>query len=303
MKDLSEDFTRRILNIYGEDGRRWLQSLPTILDEISSLWEVRLKPPYRDLSMNYVAPAIRSDGSEAVLKVGVPNPELETEIAALKAFNGSGAVYLFESNQELGALLLERLRPGEPLSQMEDDGSATAMAIEVIRHLQNCPVKNHSFPSVADWFRGFRRLRDIFGGGTGPFPKELIETVEVLSQDLVASMDEFILLHGDLHHWNILSGERQPWLAIDPKGVIGEPAYETGAWLRNPFPDILGMPDPARMISRRIDQFVDELGYDRERIFGWGLTQAVLAGFWSFEDRQEDWGEWLAVAEVISNSK
>jgi streptomycin 6-kinase len=303
MMDLSEDFTQRVLNIYGEDGHRWLQSLPTILDEISSIWDVRLKPPFQDLSMNYVAPAIRSDGSDAVLKVGVPNPELETEIAALKVFDGLGVVNIFQSNQELGALLLERLRPGEPLLQMGDDEFATAIAIKVIRQLHSCSAKYDSFPSVADWFQGFQRLRDMFGGDTGPFPNELIETAEVLSQDLITSMEASILLHADLHHWNILSAEREQWLAIDPKGVIGEPAYETGAWLRNPFPDILEMPNPERMISRRIDQFANDLGYDRERIFGWGFTQAVLASCWSFEDGEKEWEDWLAVAEVIASSK
>jgi streptomycin 6-kinase len=298
---LSEDFTQRILRVYGEDGHHWLQSLPIIMDEIASSWDVRIKPPFQNLSMNYVAPAILSDGSEAVLKVGVPNSELALEIAALKAFNGFGAVKLLESDQELGALLLERLRPGEPLIQMGDDEHATAVAIMVIRQLQSCSVKHVSFPSVADWFHGFQRLRDMFGGETGPIPNELIEKAEGLSQDLITSMEASVLLHGDLHHWNILSSEREQWLAIDPKGVIGEPAYETGAWLRNPFPGILEMANPESVISRRIDQFSNDLGYDRERIVGWGFTQAVLASSWSFQDRETDWEGWLAVAEVIAS--
>jgi streptomycin 6-kinase len=300
---LSEDFTQRVLSTHGEDGRHWLQSLPTLLDEIASIWDVRIKPPFQDLSMNYVAPAILGDGSEAVLKVGVPNPELAFEIAALTAFNGFGAIRLLKSNQELGALLLERLRPGEPLIQMGDDELATAIATKVIRQLQRCSVKHVSFPSVADWFQGFQRLRDMFGGETGPFPRELIEKAEVLSQDLITSMEASVLLHGDLHHWNILSSEREQWLAIDPKGIIGEPAYETGAWLRNPFPDILEKSNPERVLSRRIDQFSNDLGYDRGRIIGWGFTQAVLASYWSFEDREKDWGDWIAVAEVIASLK
>jgi streptomycin 6-kinase len=300
---LSDDFILRILNTFGEDGRLWLQSLPSILQQLSSTWDVRLMPPFQDMSFNYVAPAIRSDDTEVVLKVGVPNPELVTEIAALKSFNGNGAVILFNVASDLGALLLERLRPGTPLFNVDDDDFATKAACEVIRKLQISSFDHDVFPTVREWFRGFQRLRDEFNGETGPFPNHLVDEAEVISRDLLTSMETPTLLHGDLHHWNILSSEREPWLAIDPKGVIGEPEYETGAWLRNPFPNILEMSNPVRMIARRIDQFSNELGFDRERIYGWGFAQAVLAACWSYEDKDEDWESWLAVAEFIAKSK
>jgi streptomycin 6-kinase len=115
-------------------------------------------------------------------------------------------------------------------------------------------------------------------------------------------MDKPKLLHGDLHHWNILSAKRAPWLAIDPKGVIGELAYETGAWIRNPFPELLKWPNPGKTLSRRMDQFAMELALDRERILGWSFYQAVLAAWWSYEDGDQDWENWLAVAELLIGS-
>lgn len=302
MINISDDFTHRIQNTFGEDGRGWLQSLPSILEELSSSWDLSLMPPFQDMSFNYVAPATRRDGSEVVLKVGVPNPELVTEIAALKVFNGNGAVALYEADMELGALLLERLRPGKPVFNMRDDELATIAASAVIHKLHK-PLSSHDdFPTVGDWFKGLQRLREEFGGKTGPFPSELIDKAEGMSHDLLASMETPTLLHGDLHHWNILSSERDQWLAIDPKGVIGEPEYETGAWLRNPFPDILEMSNPDRMIARRIDQFSEELGFERKRIHGWGYSQAVLAAYWSYEEKDQDWENWLTVAEIIINS-
>jgi streptomycin 6-kinase len=302
MMALSDDFTRRILNTFGEDGRRWLESLPSILEELSSTWDVKLMPPFSEMSFNYVAPAVLRDGSEVVLKVGVPRTELVTEIAALKAFNGNGAVGLYKADPKMGALLLERLRPGMSLYNVGDDEFATKAACEVICKLCTSSLEHDVFPTVGDWFRGFQRLRDEFNGETGPFPNHLVDEAEVISRDLLASMDAPILLHGDLHHWNILSSEREPWLAIDPKGVIGESEYETGAWVRNPFPNILEMSNPDRMIARRLDQFSIELGFDRERIYGWGFSQAVLSAYWSYEDKDEDWENGLAVAEVIKNS-
>jgi streptomycin 6-kinase len=113
-------------------------------------------------------------------------------------------------------------------------------------------------------------------------------------------MDETFLLHGDLHHWNILSTDRELWLAIDPKGVLGEPAYEVGAWLRNPFPQILTFDQPRKVIARRLDQFADQLTLARDRMLGWGIAQAVLASWWSFEDEGDDWDSWLAYAGIIS---
>lgn len=160
-------------------------------------------------------------------------------------------------------------------------------------------IPKGDFPSVSDWAKGFQRLRERFDGATGPFPKRLVDTAEALFSDLLASMDETILLHGDLHHWNILSADREPWLAIDPKGALGEPAYEVGAWLRNPFPQIMTFDQPRKVIARRLDQFADKLTLARDRMLGWGIAQAVLAAWWSFED-EGDWEDWLAYAEIIS---
>jgi streptomycin 6-kinase len=112
-------------------------------------------------------------------------------------------------------------------------------------------------------------------------------------------MDRPVLLHGDLHHWNILSARRSSWLAIDPKGVVGEPAYETGAWIRNPFPDLLRWQNAREVIVRRIDQFANELALDRDRIQSWSFYQAVLAAWWSYEEGDPGWENSLAVADLI----
>jgi streptomycin 6-kinase len=107
-------------------------------------------------------------------------------------------------------------------------------------------------------------------------------------------MAEPVLLHGDLHHWNILAAGRQPWLALDPKGIVGEPAYEVGALLRNP--DLM----PLQVQERRVDQLTAELGFDRYRILGWGIAQAVLSAWWSYEDHGHGWESAVACAEILA---
>jgi len=300
MQPFPEEFTRRITATFGHEGEQWLHFLPSTLEVISQRWSLTLLPAFGNLSYNYVAPVIKTDGSEAVLKFGVPNVELVTEIEALRLMDGKGVVQLLESDHELGAMLLERLKPGQPVYELVDDEAMTSIAAQVMPKLWRSVPEEGPFPMVSDWAKGFQRLRDRFDGGTGPFPVDLVQIAENLFHDLLGSMSDPILLHGDLHHWNILSAEREPWLAIDPKGVIGEPAYEVGAWLRNPFPHILRFDNLQGVIARRIDQFSEVLGFDKKRLRGWGFAQAVLAGWWSYEEDGEDWDVWIELARVLA---
>jgi streptomycin 6-kinase len=196
-------------------------------------------------------------------------------------------------------LLLERLSPGTMLSTLENDEQATTIAVTVMQQLWRPVPTQHSFPSTAKWAAGLQRLRVQFDGGYGPFPPQLVETAEALFADLFASQDTTCLLHGDLHHYNILRAEREPWLAIDPKGVTGEPAYEVGALLRNPWPGLLEGTDPERVLSRRVDQLAEELSLDRQRLLMWGTAQAVLSAWWNYEDFQGGY-EWaLECARIL----
>ena len=106
-----------------------------------------------------------------------------------------------------------------------------------------------------------------------------------------------------MHHENILSATRAPWLAIDPKGIVGEPDYEVGALLRNPLPQLLNMPHPGRVTARRVDQLAEALGFDRARVRGWGLAQAVLSAWWCIEDSGYGWEPAIACAELLAAVK
>jgi streptomycin 6-kinase len=299
MQQLPQAFKRRIIGTYGQDGHQWLRRLPSILDILSRRWSLTLCTPFDSLSYSYVSPAIGENGTEFILKVGVPNKELITEIEALRLIDGRGAVELFKADPEMGAMLLEYLRPGTTLFDLDQDELATSIAAQVMSKLWHSIPEEHIFPNVSDWAKGFQRMRARFDGGTGPFPKSLVEAAEKIFDELLGSGSEDVLLHGDLHHWNILSAEREPWLAIDPKGVIGEPAYEVGAWLRNPFPHILRFENPEAIIVRRVKRFTEALGFNTERLLGWGFAQAVLAGWWSFEEHDDHWLRWIDVAGIL----
>lgn len=296
-RHLTREFAARVRGAYGPAGEQWLQRLSQTLEEITNSWAIKLLPPFQPLSYNYVAPAVKADGTQVVLKAGVPNRELSHEIDALRHFGGQGMVRLLEADRNVGLMLLERITPGKPLFDIKDDQRATSIFATVMLRMKKEEPSGHGFPSVADWAKGFRRIRDRLGGSTGAFPKSVVDRAEGLMSDLICSMSGPVVLHGDLHHWNILSAEREPWLALDPKGVIAEPEYEVGAWLRNPFPQILQVENPKGFIARRVDQLVEELGFDRNRIIGWAYSQAVLAGVWSFEENSDDCYGWLAWAD------
>jgi streptomycin 6-kinase len=298
---LVSGFARTMVSLYGDKGVEWLDRLPDLIAEYERRWSIAVGPPLGGLSYNYVAPAAGVDGRALIFKLGVPNPELLTEIEALRVYDGRGCVQLLAADREQGVLLLERLEPGTALRACtDDDERATAIAAGVMRRLWRPVAPEHPFPTVARWAAGLGRLRKRFDGATGPMPSAMVERAEDLFRELIASMAEPVLLHGDLHHDNILAAEREPWLAIDPKGVVGEPAYEVGALLRNPFPEILGMPQPARILARRVDQLASDLGFDRDRILGWALAEAVLAAWWCLEDHVPGWEGFIACAEIMA---
>ena len=135
-------------------------------------------------------------------------------------------------------------------------------------------------------------------------PEALVADAEGLFGELIGSMAEPVLLHGDLHHDNILAAQREPWLAIDPKGLVGEPAYEVGALLRNPhLRRLVAAPNVEQTMARRVAQLSEELSLDRERIRGWGLAQAVLSAWSSIEDHGLGWEPAIACAEILAALK
>ena len=288
---------------FGARNSALWRRLPALLEACERRWALTVLPPFPNLSYNYVAPVVRADGTEAVLKIGLPHRELRTEIDALRLFDGRRSVRLLAADPEQGALLLERLQPGATLTALASeaaDARATSIAAAVMRGLWRPVPAEHDFPHVRDWAQGMTRLRARFDGGVGPFPQRLVEEAETLFTEMLASSAPPVVLHGDLHHDNILAAQRASWLAIDPKGLVGEPAYEVGALLRNLWPDRHTVLHPGKLLERRTHQLADALEIDRARVRGWAVAQAVLSAWWCLEDESDCWESAVAVAELLS---
>lgn len=313
--NLSPEFISNVQNVFQEDGYAFLKALPDLIAEASARWGLTDIEPVDNLSYNFVAFAHRplTAGSNIgrenpaptrnlVLKIGVPGRELLSEMAAMRLFDGDGACRLIDSDEERGFLLLERLTPGVMLSMLEDDEQATHIGADVMQKIWR-PLESDSslsdmqehtllgtrapafqkFIRLSDWFDGLKRLRARFNGGTGPFDKNLVERVERSVGDFFIENHKPVLMHGDFHHFNILSSERG-WLVIDAKGVVGPAGYEVGPFLINPWGDMLNGTRQKQMTERRIDILHEHLGFERERIREWGLAHAVLSAWWDIED-------------------
>ena len=252
--------------------------VPDRIKERAHAWHVVVEHTFETES-SVIAFGSR-DGKPVVLKVlKQPGDEWHSgEI--LEAFEGHGVVRVYEYIE--GAVLLERLSPGNSLASMSINGrdeDATAILAQVIQKM-SAPESPKTYATVQDWAKGFERYD---ASGDDRIPRNLIEKGHRLYLDLSASQRAPRLLHGDLHHYNVLFDARRGWLAIDPKGVIGEIEYEIGAVLRNPFekPELFVS---RSTIERRLKQLSSRLNLDFKRALAWGFAQAVLSAIWEIED-------------------
>lgn len=296
--NLPSEFVANIEGVFGKAGKRFLANLPALIEEASQKWSLTDVRPSPELSYNFVAFAKRGE-EQVVLKMGVPNRELKSEMATLRLFNGEGACRLIDHNLRKYWMLLERLQPGVMLATLEDDEKATHIAADLMQRIWRPAPEKDVFIRLSDWFDGLKKLRPHFKGGTGPFDQKLVERVERSVKDFFAENHKPVLMHGDFHHYNILSSERG-WLVIDPKGVIGPACYEVGPLLINPWGDLLNGNNYRQLTKRRIDILHEKLGFERERIREWGLAHAVLSAWWSIEDHG-DWRYAAEFAEMIAD--
>jgi streptomycin 6-kinase len=297
---LPPDFVRNILQSFVPQGETWLAELPGLLDQAAERWELKMGEPFL-LSYNYVCAATLKDGTQAVLKIGIPNRELTSEINALSVYNGEGACRLLEADAEKGMLLLERLRPGSMLITLQDDDQATEIAADLMKKIHRS-VPPGDFISLRGWFDEIQKVRTRFGGGTGPFPERTFALVEGLIHDLFTEDRDQLLMHGDFHHFNILSSGRG-WLVIDPKGVVGPPEYEAGPLLINPYAVIPEEIQAIRRTQRRIDILSERLGFDRQRLRAWAICHSVLSSFWDMDEDGAGGENARAWAEIFIKTK
>lgn len=291
---LSQDLEQTMINVHGEAAKLWLAALPDRLEKVCKLWSLKLDQPFEKLSYNLVIPGTRHSGQRIVLKAGVPCSELTTEAAALELFAGVSSVRLLEDDRTAGFLLLERLLPGTNLHQVGEEESTTVSA-QLMKRLWCEPPPQHGFPSLRTWFRSLYANKEDY---SQEFPMDLVGRAKQVFEELLQAEVKPRILHGDVHHDNILYAAERGWLVIDPKGVCGDPGYEVGTFMLNRLPD--GAPDNSvrQILARRLSIFSDILETDQLRLARWAFAHAVLSAVWSLEE-SADWRPAIRVAGLL----
>ena len=246
--------------------------------EWAAKWHVTLDE-IRETQTSVLGFGLR-DGARVVLKISKQVGDESHSGEVLKAYGGDGVVRVYES--EPGAVLLERVEPGEQLVNVVrrgEDDEATKILAEVIAKLANHEAPTIC-PTIAYWGRGFDRYLQ---SGDEQIPRAVVKEAREIYQELVSSQRKTMLLHGDLQHYNVLFDNERGWVAIDPKGVIGELEYELGALLRNPveLPNIFAIPVT---IKRRLEILTTTLHRDDSRALRWSYSQSILSAIWDIED-------------------
>jgi len=264
-------------------GREWLRHLPAIVRECADTWDLQLGEPFNGGKVGLALRVERADRSPAVLKVNFPGRESAHEASALAHWRGYGAVRLLERADDRSALLLERCEPGGQLSDVADEDAAQTAAAVVLRRIWRPPPDPHPFRLLADEAEGWaEKMPSQWKARGRPFERELLDAAVAAYRELGSDQEEAVVCHQDFHGGNVLRAKRERWLAIDPKPLVGESAFDTAWLLRDRRASSSGDAHPHRRMTRRLDLLSAELGLDRERIRGWGiarmLTWALDAG-------------------------
>ena len=283
----------------------WIDDLPRRIARCADMWSLDLESPAPS-NASVVVHARDSAQNPVTLKLLVNASEFMAERAALLAFGGRGSIRLIAEAPTMSALLLERAMPGEALSTLVAAGrdDLANQAAAHVMHRLNTPASMSHLDELthigSQAMATLERYVHEFGATNGgPISGRQIARATSLIEELQQSEVSVVVLHADLHHDNLLGAEREPWLAIDPKGRVGDPAAELAAFIRNPIDQLAAVADLRGLLHRRLDQFIELLGYDRDRVLGWAIGLATVAACWQLEDQEPDWEHWVRVADAL----
>ncbi|KUN94887.1 hydroxyurea phosphotransferase [Streptomyces caeruleatus] len=290
MIDIPQELAASQQEYNGEAGRAYIAGLPALTAAFLDRWELKADGrPMHGVSA-LVLPVLRRDGTPAVLKLQLLDEETAGEPVALRAWDGDGAVRLLDHDEATGTMLLERLDSSRMLAHHPDVHESVLVIAHLLAHLT-------SFPAPA----GLRHLGDIAREMLEQTPDalKLIADPEArrIVADCAAAVREVIdtpgdrLLHWDLHDENVLASERAPWLAIDPKPLTGDPAFELWPALANRF-------DPADILWR-FDAMTDVLSLDRAHARAWTYGRLLQNCLWDIEDGRPLDEEQLEIARRL----
>ena len=251
----------------------WLERVPQLVDECVEEWGLRLGEPYQAGAAGYTVRADLPDGTPAVLKLIYPHREAEHEAEALRVWDGDGAIRMLAHDPQRWAMLIERCEPGTLLAKIDVDDALTVLVGLLPRLWKTVGEPFRPLAEEAAWWIEY--LPGEWERTGRPIERRLLDEAINTLRELAGSQGEQVLLHQDLHGDNVLAAEREPWLAIDPKPLLGEREFSVAPIVRDSeFGH--GRAD----VLYRFDRLTADLGLDRERARGWTVGQTIA---WAFD--------------------
>jgi streptomycin 6-kinase len=282
---LPGELVKHVTAICGRPGEEWFEQLPRLIGELERKWSVTVHEAFPGIEFNFVAAATRGE-EPVVVKLAPPyeRTEIHAEAKYLRTRDGGGAVKLIAADRERHAIMIERAIPGEALFEVfKDDPAASVLpAIGVLRSVLRPPPQDMTdVDSLDRWFANFRRYR-----GTA-FPEHYAEKAFGIYERLSTQPGRTFYLHGDFHPGNIVTSDRAPFLAIDPKGIVGHLGYDLAVflnnlqWWRKADP---GMPD---LLNGAIGEFSAAFGMAERELREWAFAHMVIGAWWTFDEMPE----------------
>ncbi|MCB5908926.1 aminoglycoside phosphotransferase family protein [Streptomyces pinistramenti] len=275
--EIPETFSRSTIEREGEPGAAWLAELPGIVEELLERWGCIPDGEVMHGGVGVVVPVVRRAEGTAALKVSFPHPGNVHEPDAFAVWGGRGAVLLHARDDERFAMLLERARTST-LAESEDGDEAVTIAGRLSRRLAvpAPPGLPRLRQQAAAWEKQLRKDADELTHALSPY---VVDAAVATVREL-ATIQPDTLIHGDLHARNILRADREPWLAVDPKGYAGDPAYDSGTLLKSRALTLIEADDLRKAAHRTLDVFAEAAELDRERARRWAQLHVVQAAFW-----------------------
>ena len=257
---------------------RWLESIATLLSTAADRWSLEIGELFAGSNVSFVVRVTRRDGSPAVLKLNYPEAETEHEPDALRHWDGRRAVRFIDDAPDIRAILMERLEPADLLST-QDEAVALEIGAGILRDFRGSPPPHHSFRELdrlaKERWQPEIRIRAAMLGRP---ERSLVDYAIGQIDELVGTTTESVVLHQDLHAGNILFSADRGWLAIDPKPLVGDPAFDAASLLRDRRDQLASDPDPGRRVRRRLDALASLLDLNKQRMRGWGVVHALAWG-------------------------
>ena len=291
-------FKEKIINCFGTAGEEWLQSLEGNVSYIAEEWGLLVESPVTNLSYNYVIHVVDQNNHPYILKMGLPGFDFANEIRTLQLYDGQGCARLVKADVERGAMLLEKLQPGTMLSNEIDETVVIQNFCHVWKQIRRPLPIEGDFPTVLNWATAFTRYQNEYAENNGPIPNEWVKMADEMLCEIQQSTTKNELLHGDLHHENILFSNERGWLAIDPKGVAGNPYFDVVSFMIN---HLFTKPDPERLLKLRVNLLSETLQLDRGQLLKAAVSMSTLYACWSVEDKDPIGIEHINVQSGLRN--